>query len=111
MPPVDPAASAAPGPRRSRPPHRSWGQRFVLGGGVGVVVIVLLVAAVVAYGAAKLSNISREDVDLAEALQGGPENYLVVGSDTRDVVKSSDADASAFLGGGVDPGASAPTRS
>lgn len=76
----------------------------MLGGGVGVVVIVLLMAAVVAYGAAKLSNISREDVDLAEALQGGPENYLVVGSDTREVVKASDADASAFLGGGTDPG-------
>lgn len=104
MPPDHPAASAAPGPRRSRPAHRSWGQRFVLGGGIGVVVVVLLVAAAVAYGAAKLSNISREDVDLAEALQGGPENYLVVGSDTREVVKASDADASAFLGGGTDPG-------
>jgi LCP family protein required for cell wall assembly len=70
----------------------------VLGGGVGVVVVVLLLAGAVAVGAAKLSNIAREDVDLAEALQGEPENYLVVGSDSRAVVQDSDPDASAFLG-------------
>ncbi|MEZ5144717.1 MAG: LCP family protein, partial [Acidimicrobiales bacterium] len=106
MSPDDPAPVPAPRPRPRprRPRRRSWTQRLVLSGGVTVAVVSLLLAGAVAFGAAKLANISREDVDLAEALQGGPENYLVVGSDSRAVVDPTEADAGAFLAGGADQG-------
>ncbi len=61
-----------------------------------MVVALVATAAVVGYGAWRWSQIGREDLALAPAVEG-PQNYLVVGSDTRSVVEADDADASAFL--------------
>ncbi len=66
--------------------------------GFGVVAVVVLVAAggVLGYGWYRFNQIGQEDLALAESL-GGPQNFLIVGSDSRDVVADGDADADAFL--------------
>jgi LCP family protein required for cell wall assembly len=72
---------------------------LVLASGVGAIVLVLLVAATVAYVALKWSNVAREDVALDPVSSGEPENYLIVGSDTREGIDPGDPDAKAFVGG------------
>lgn len=87
----------APSPRLTR----SWRQRVVLGLGIVVVVGCLLGAAGVSYGWWRLNQIDRQDLSLS-ASNGGPQNYLIVGSDSRSVVSKKDADAGAFLNGETD---------
>lgn len=72
--------------------------------GLGVVVAMLVVAgaAVVGYGWYRWNQIEQKDLQLAQAGLAGPQNFLIVGSDSRDAVQSTDADADAFLG---EPGA------
>lgn len=64
--------------------RRSWPQRILLGFG-GLLSIVLLVgAAAVGWGWWQLNQISRTDVHLsAAAPEGEPQNWLIVGSDSR----------------------------
>lgn len=81
-------------PRRAR---RTRKQRTLLGIGIVVVMAVLAVVGVVGYGWYRFNQIHREDLQLTEAAADGPQNYLIVGSDSRSVVSKSDADASAFL--------------
>jgi LCP family protein required for cell wall assembly len=63
--------------------RRSWGQRTLLGLGAVLSVLALSAATVVGWGAWKLRSIDRTDVALDELVQGGPRNYLIVGSDSR----------------------------
>jgi LCP family protein required for cell wall assembly len=70
----------------------------LLGGGIGIVLVVLVVVAGVGYLWYRYNQIGREDVSLDEALANEPQNFLIVGSDTRDVIDESDPDATAFLG-------------
>ncbi len=80
--------------RHARPRRR--GRSFLLVG-LGVVVVVALVAAgVVGYGWWRFSQIHRDSLALAEA-SGGVQNFLIVGSDSRSSISKSDADAAAFL--------------
>lgn len=60
-------------------------------------VLVLLTACTVGYFNWRLGQIDRIDLGLASAAPGGPENYLIVGSDSRSGISSGDADAGAFL--------------
>jgi LCP family protein required for cell wall assembly len=62
----------------------------------------LAAAAGVAYGTWQLGRVDRVDVQIAEAAQGAPENYLIVGSDSRDSVDPNAEDAGAFLSEDVD---------
>lgn len=81
-------------------PRRSWRQRLLLGSGLAVVVALLAGVAVVGYVWWRFSQIQREDLAVADAGDREPKNYLVVGSDSREVVDQNDPDASAFIGDG-----------
>jgi LCP family protein required for cell wall assembly len=64
--------------------HRSWGQRVVLTIGTLLTLACLAVASVVAYAYARFGSIPRfEGLTVEEAPPGEPENFLIVGSDTR----------------------------
>ena len=67
--------------------------------GVVLVVVVLGAGAVLGYGWYRYNQIGKEDLALAESIGDGPQNFLIVGSDSRDVVDEADADADAFLDG------------
>ena len=96
----DPPLPASPlpgeGPRRRR---RSWRQRAVLTTGVVVVLALVAAAAAVGYGIWRFSQLHKEKLSLTKAAAGGPENYLVVGSDSRTVIDKSDPDYKVFKGG------------
>jgi LCP family protein required for cell wall assembly len=70
---------ARPSPR----PRRSGVQRLVLALGLFVSTSVLAAACAAGWGYWKLSHIDRVNVNLIEAGVGEPENYLIVGSDSR----------------------------
>ena len=71
-------------PRASTRARRSWPQRLVLGVG-GLLAVSLLVGATgIGWGWWQLNQIERTDVHLSGAASDGePENWLIVGSDSR----------------------------
>lgn len=88
------AAVGKPAMRHARPPKRG---RTFLRVGLGIVVVLALVAAgVVGYGWWRYSQIHRDSLDLASS-SGGVQNFLIVGSDSRSAISKSDTNASAFL--------------
>ncbi len=88
-----PATPGAPRPRRSVP------QLILLGLGMAFGAGLLVAGGVLGYGWYRYNQIGKEDLALAESLGDGPQNFLIVGSDSRDVVDEGDADADAFLDG------------
>lgn len=64
---------------------------------------VLLGAAGAAWGLWSFSSFDREDLDLAAVKEGEPENYLLIGSDSREGVDRSDPAAAVMVGGGDEP--------
>jgi LCP family protein required for cell wall assembly len=70
----------------------------LLGFGIVVIVGILGVAAALAYTAFKFGSIDRVDVDLAGTSANEPSNYLIVGSDTRELDPDT-ADAGGIFGG------------
>jgi LCP family protein required for cell wall assembly len=85
------------GAARGRRPRRSRRQRVLLGLGVVALAGVLAVVAGVGYTWWRYNQIDRQDLALEEAGFGQPVNYLIVGSDSREVVEEGDPNASAFL--------------
>ena len=72
---------------------------------VGVLAAVVIIAAAVAgYGWWTYQKVDRVDLDLADAVSGEPRNYLVIGSDSRAEINSSDPMAGVMLGGDVPGG-------
>ena len=69
-----------------------------------MVVVVLVALAGVGYVWYRYNQIGREDLELDEAIANEPQNYLIVGSDTCDVVDENDPNAKAFLDGNDEPG-------
>lgn len=90
-----PGSSGGSGDRRS---GRTWRQRILVGSGFLIVLGVLAAAGVVGYGWWRWNQVGKADLALDEAEGGAAQNYLIVGSDSREVVSESDADADAFLG-------------
>lgn len=85
-------------PRHARPPvGRSTRHKVLLGLGIVVVVALLAGVGVVGYGWYRYNQIGQEDLALAESVSAGPQNFLIVGSDSRTVVDRADTDSSAFL--------------
>jgi LCP family protein required for cell wall assembly len=82
-------------PRPARPARRTWLQRLLIGSGVAVVVVAVLGVAGASYVMRAIGHIDRYDGLDVDAASGGPENYLVVGSDSR-------AQAAGPDGSGVD---------
>lgn len=81
--------------------RRSWPQRLLLGTGAVLTVVCVASAVGLGYVAWKLSRVDRlGDVgDLVDAADGEPENFLIVGSDSRESVDEDGPDAGAFLNG------------
>ena len=98
-PPLPTDDSSPPAPKK-----RSLRQRVLLGGGLGLVAVILVAVVGVGYVWYRYNQIGREDLNLDEAVANEPQNYLIVGSDSRDGVDETDPDAKAFLGGNAEPG-------
>lgn len=64
--------------------------------------ILLVAAGVLTWGLVKFNSIDRVDVDLAEVSNAAPQNFLVVGSDTRTLKSEKGADRGAIFGNGKD---------
>jgi polyisoprenyl-teichoic acid--peptidoglycan teichoic acid transferase len=80
-PPTDPPARRGSGAREHR---RSWLQRLILTVGTTVVVVALLGLSAATYALVKYLGIERvSDLGTDVAAPGDPQNYLVVGSDSR----------------------------
>ncbi len=80
--------------------RRSWFQRVILALGVLTVFACLGAVAFIAVEAKDLSDIKRTNVDLAATSDDEPQNWLIVGSDSRDVIARNDPNAAVFTGGG-----------
>ena len=89
----------APQPTKVRRRRRSWVQRLILGTGILVLVAILAAIAVVGYGWYQFNQINKEKLSLSKAGSNEPQNILVVGSDSRDVVDKTDPNYKAFKGG------------
>jgi LCP family protein required for cell wall assembly len=71
----------------------------VLGLGVFTVFVLLVLAGGLAYYWYKLNSLDRVDVSLAAAAANQPQNFLLVGSDTRDISRDT-PDAGGIFGKG-----------
>jgi LCP family protein required for cell wall assembly len=85
-----------PAPRRRR---RTPIQKTLLGVGILAIIALLAVAAGLVYTLFKFNSIDRVDVELASAGVSEPQNFLLVGSDTRDIAKDT-PDAGGIFGKG-----------
>ncbi len=77
-------------PLRLRP-RRSWRQRVVLAVLSSVVIVCLAGASVGGYVLVKYNSIDRVGLDLDAAPKGEPENFLIVGSDSREKASAGEA--------------------
>ena len=78
---------------RAGPAHRSWGQRALVALGVLMTVLSLAAGAFVVSVYVKLGELVRfteDEVDVDDSPPGEPQNFLIVGSDSRDNVDPSD---------------------
>lgn len=83
-----------PSPRSRRARGRTWPQRLVLLTGSAVVTASVVSASVAGYFGLRFAQIDRVGgIDIAEAASGEPQNYLLVGTDSREGL---DPDASGF---------------
>jgi LCP family protein required for cell wall assembly len=71
----------------------------MLGVGVFTVFVLLVLAGGIAYYWHKLNSLDRVNVALAAAAANQPENFLLVGSDTRDISRNT-PDAGGIFGNG-----------
>jgi LCP family protein required for cell wall assembly len=89
-----------PDTSRAGRPRRSWRQRLVIATGLVLSTMLAAGAATIGYQRWKLEQIGTyDDLSLVRPTSGAAENYLIVGSDSRDVIDADDPDAGAFLDG------------
>ncbi len=105
LPPDPPIRDPDPVRRRAAPTWatRSRRQRVLLTVGAVFTLLLLVGAALAGQIWWKLNQI--EEVDIAELdpiLRGEPQNFLLVGSDSRAAISSTDPNAAVFLGDGAD---------
>ena len=88
-------------PRR----RRSWGQRLLLTFFSLVSITCLVAAGLIGWARYRFEQIPRYgDITLASAASGEPENFLLVGSDSRENMSDEEANAGAFFDGEVPNG-------
>ena len=85
-----------PAPRRSR--------RWLRVGGVALLVVALLAGGAAAYGWWNYQQVERTTLDLAASAPREPQNFLVIGSDSREDLSPDDPNAAVFTGDGAPPG-------
>lgn len=73
---------------------------------VGVVAAIAVLGAggVVAYGWWNYNQVERTQLDLAASVPDEPQNFLVIGSDSREDLSADDPNAAVFLGDGAPTG-------
>jgi anionic cell wall polymer biosynthesis LytR-Cps2A-Psr (LCP) family protein len=84
--------------------HRSWGQRLFLTLSGFMTVAVFAGAGVVIYAYGKFGQLVRfspEEAPVEAAAPGEPENYLIVGSDSRENIDPDDPNFADVLPGVV----------
>src|SRR5215211_6729166 len=86
-------------PAGKKAARRSTGQKLVVAAGVVLVACLLLGGGLAWFASSTFNAFDRVDVDLQEVTKGEPENFLLVGSDSRDSITGEEADAGAFLDG------------
>ena len=78
-------------------PRRTWVQRFLIALGVATTLGCVGVASAVGFFYWKTGKLVQYgDVEVTQAAPGAPQNYLVVGSDSRDNIDPNDPNAGAF---------------
>lgn len=77
---------------------RRWPKRLLFGTLATVVVIALVAAAGAAWGLWSFNQLDREDLKLSKVEDNTPQNFLVIGSDSRAGVKKSDEGSAVMLG-------------
>jgi polyisoprenyl-teichoic acid--peptidoglycan teichoic acid transferase len=98
----DPAPSAPAGDDAERRPkrRRTWRQRIVLSFGLLTSEACLVAATAIGYARYRFEQIPRYgDITLASAATGEPQNFLLVGSDSREELDDEAADSGAFFDG------------
>ncbi len=100
--PVDPTDENDPPRvvRRPRPAARTnpARRRWALGALATLGVVVLIGVGGALYGLWSFASIDRVDLDLAAREDADPQNFLVVGSDSRDGISEDDPGAGGMLG-------------
>jgi LCP family protein required for cell wall assembly len=102
----DPAPSSPAEQNGARRPRRrrTWRQRTVLALGLLTSLGCLAAATAVGYARYRFEQIPRYgDITLASAATGEPQNFLLVGSDSREALDDEAADSGAFFDG-TEPG-------
>jgi polyisoprenyl-teichoic acid--peptidoglycan teichoic acid transferase len=90
-----------PGPRPDSGGGQGGGRRrrrWLTGGALAIVLVVALVAGAVVMVNNKFDLIERLGVGVDAAETGGPRNYLVIGSDSRDGIGEDTEGADVFVG-------------
>lgn len=77
--------------------RRTFAQRTLLSIGAIASAVLLVVAVATGYFNWRLGQINRLNLDLTSAAMGGPQNYLVVGSDSRKGIDANSKNSGAFL--------------
>ena len=96
----DPAPAPAPATQpKARRRRRTRMQRVIIGIGILAVCAILATIMAVGYGYYRFNQINKADVTLTKVGANKPQNYLVVGSDSRDGLDKSDPDYKAFVHG------------
>jgi hypothetical protein len=77
--------------------HRSWPQRFLITFNCTLIAMCVMAASALGYSYYRFGNIPRVSLGgfLADEPPGRPQNYLLVGSDSREFVQGAD-DLEAF---------------
>src|SRR4051812_13894750 len=83
--PFDSQPGATPVALGSRASQRSWAQRALLVAGTALTIALLSASGFVTYQTVKISDIQRfaDLPNIVEVASDQPQNWLVVGSDTR----------------------------
>ena len=84
--------------------RRTRFQRVVLALGILTIMACLTGVGALSYGAILTAAIPTTDVELNEVSDEEPQNWLVVGSDSRDVIAANDPNGAVFTGGGESGG-------
>jgi len=84
--------------RPPRAPRRSTASKVLLGAGVVVVVAAVIAGAGAAWGLWSFNRIERVALELTQREPTEPQNFLVVGSDSRDGIDEGHPNAGGILG-------------
>jgi len=79
--------------------RRTLVQRLIIGAGIVVVLAIIAGLATAGYAWWQFNQINKENLSLSKAGANEPQNILVVGSDSRDVVDKTDPNRGRFTGG------------